>query len=304
MGISKRWSALLVLVLMLLAACGAATPPQSSVPLKAGRYAVQWQAYIGGFVGQEIVIKLAFIDVASAQMAIPALTRLRLLTDQGEIAADVIESTRGVAHGDYRPFFATLRIAPLTAGTYTLQQVRYTDQTGQPHDLSIGDWYFDIRPAESNPLLEATGWTAGGTRFASMKVALHNLSSDPIIVAGLHANLPTTPLTTTLYSSQVPRALAATPQPASAGALPTQVETVTIMPGATETEIFFTFAPETLGDLYPFVQFQPFLRYHSSTATASQLYVLPLQTYLQDWNDGAMLVKYLTALPATAYAPF
>lgn len=277
---------------------GSATVPQ-------GRYAMRWKAYIGAYTGEEVVLKLAFVDVIDQPIQVPEpqLSGLTLLTEQGLLQASVDDVSPIASQPPYYPFIATIRLASLQLGTYSLKNIRYTTQRGSEQELNIGDWKIEILPVQQRDALKEVGFTVGGTRFASMEFSLQNTSDQSIVVEGLQFALPSVPVTTTMRSDGFAQSIGQSPRPNSAGFFPEVVETVQIEPGATATTIFFTFEPQSISSQYPFIQIQPLLRYRIASNQAVQLHRLPSHTYTLDVADARILSEYLRSLPSISFAP-
>jgi hypothetical protein len=279
----------------------------SSAPLPAGpaRYAVQWSGYVAGFAGQATYAQLAFIDVGGSGVS-PALNALELISDGRPIPAVVEVITPGSPGDGEGPssaamFSALIRVDGLASGRYEWNRIRYVDEGGVEREVGVGNWLFDIRPPEPEPLRETEG-SVGSTSFGVIETVLENTSSGDIAIHGL------APLDLPGFETQVlmnvrteaSSTATATGAPSAGGELK-PVMRVALAPQRS-IRLVFQIEEMSPGDLH-FAVIRPLLRYRADGDEGERLFALSMQVYASPFAGAGDLAAYLNTLPADASHP-
>lgn len=309
-----RYPVLGMLVFM-LAACGSKTTLDAGI--QPGRYAVQWNGYVGAVEGEAIYPQFAFIDyhIRVGKQSKPQFNNLTLLTDRGPIPATVETVSPSDPALKYQLFTVATRVAELQAGTYRLNELRYADETGQERRVAVGDWIIEIRAESPNDLKELET-TVGATSFTILEATMQNMLSTDVVVDGLEFELPNMEVTTTMTSKPAQGLLEnpasldssrrtgkdatkAPPKPGSSIELE-PIDQAILKPNQSQA-LSFNF--HTKNGQQGFVALKPFLRYRISNDSSPRHYPLPHQVYARPFSGDQDIINYLRNLPPAAYHP-
>ncbi|HSW41294.1 MAG TPA: hypothetical protein VLM76_02165 [Patescibacteria group bacterium] len=284
---------------LFLAACQGPTQASLAVLPPDGRYAVQWRGYLGVLAGQDAYPQFAFVDVLNGgsfkDRGDPVIGHVLLLTDRGDVAAEVLAITPRPQLGNFRLFTVQTRVDQVELGRYTWSRIRFVDEEGIGREIAVGRWVMDVRPGAAATWRE-DAVALGGTNFGLIEVSLQNTSREPYTIRGLHAELPGTTLETQMFAST----------PASTEAEPSApvdpnlalTDAVEVPPGAV-AHLTFVVATGTETNRLAWVEFQPFIRY-SAAAGDERLFSISPQLYTAQFANDSDLRQYVLDLPADA----
>jgi hypothetical protein len=264
-------------------------PPMQAI---GSRYAVQWHGYIGEQVGTAVRPHLAFVDVfeVGGHRADPVFEEVTLLGDDPDpVPARVVLVGIGFQDDTYRAVNVDLEVAGLGPGTHRYTAVRYRDEHGAQHQLSIGTYVIEIVHRQADDL---SIWQAevGSSRFERLGVELQNDLEAPVTVEGLHFALPNLPVRTAMRGLTMPPATAsAAPVPAPSADAATSIE----FAAGERRMLEFEFSG---ADPRTFVLLQPLVRYARADGSAGLLPLVP-HRYAPGFESTSEVEQFLSGVP-------
>ena len=217
-----------------------------------------------------------------------------LLTDRGDVAAEVQATTPSPQEGNFRLFTVQTRVEGVASGRYAWSRITYIDEGATEREVAVGQWVMDVRPGEGSTWREDSV-TLGGTDFGFIEVSLQNASREGLTIRGLHTELPGVNLESQMFVS--------TPSNEAEPSAPvdpnlTLSDAVDVPPDGL-AHLAFAVTPDADTNRLSFVEFQPFVKY-SATAGDEQLFSISPQIYTAQFANDRDLQQYVLGLPADA----